>query len=153
MFTAISATSGYLVYRYFSKAFPIVNLNLTMDRPEALKKGTQIAKQFDLGTSDAQEATMFQVDELVKTFIELEGGGKKAFTAMMEQKLYQPYTWQVRRFKQFEPNQSIVRFSPDGTPYGFIETISENSPGAKLSSSQAESTLQDAKGYTLNSSL
>ena len=45
--------------------------------------------------------------------------------------LYSPYTWQVRHVKPFETNELIARFKPNGTPYGFVETIAEQTPGAR----------------------
>ena len=81
---------------------------------------------------------MFHTDNAVKTFVELEAGGKDAFVAMMEEKLYMPYTWRVRHFKEHEKNETTITFTPDGKPYGFVETVSENIPGAQLSSTDAQ---------------
>lgn len=138
-FIAIATLSSFLAYHYFPKAFPIVHVDLSMNRSQALAEAKNIASQFKLGPDNPQDATLFATDELVKTFVELEAGGKKALVEMMNKNLYQPYTWQVRHFKEFEHNQTTIYFTPTGRPYGFIETISENKIGAQLSSLKAES--------------
>ncbi len=141
-FLLVSLLSALGTYYYFPKAFPIVHLDLTMSRPQAIDAAAQLAKKLQLGPTDARHAASFVTDELTKTFIELDAGGKKAFVAMMENNLYQPYTWQVRHFKQFDANESTLRFTPDGTPYGFIEIIPEDIPGAKLSASKAKNIAE-----------
>lgn len=153
IFSLTAAGSAFLAFRYFPKAFPIVHLDLTMDRSQALEHAKIISTQFNLGPQNAQEATLFATDELVKTFVELEGGGKDALVVMMDNNLYQPYTWQVRHFKEFEQNQTNIYFTTTGIPYGFIETISENVPGAQLSSEQAGSLAREfaqAKPWSIN---
>lgn len=139
----IGALAGaFISYHYFPQAFPLIHLNLTMDRPQALKKADALAAEFHLGPDHAQESVLFYTDDTVKTFVELDAGGKEALISMMDQNLYQPYAWWVRRFKQFDPHEAVIRFTPDGTPYGFSEQIAENSPGAALASDQAKTIAE-----------
>lgn len=72
----------------------------------------------------------FQTDSLTTTFAELEGGGRQMLISMMDEHWYEPYTWKVRFFKEFEINEVTIELTPDGKPHGFIETISENIPRA-----------------------
>src|SRR5207253_3148663 len=64
-------------------------------------------------------AVRFAHDDATQNYIELEGGGKRAFAALLEANAYAPYWWDVRLFTPGEITESIVRFKPDGTPYGF----------------------------------
>lgn len=160
LFAAASFAAAFFSYRYFPRAFPIIHLNIKMDRTQAVSQAQQIANDLNLGPSsrrqeaiqashkaspdavadkkDVRHATAFITDDPVKTFIELEAGGKEAVVATMEQNLYQIYTWHVRQFKPFEQNEVTVRFTPEGSPYGFQEKISENEPGTNIGESKAQ---------------
>jgi hypothetical protein len=108
-----------------------------MDRENAITQAKVVAQENNLGPANYQSAATFHTDSTTQIFIELEAGGKTAFVEMIDKKLYMPYTWQVRHFKEFEKNESLIIFTPDGKPYGFKETISEDMPGAQLSENQA----------------
>ncbi len=136
--TIISACFIFFGFYYFPQAFPIVHIDLTMNRSAALEKAAVVAKKNQLGPTDYQQAAAFSTDEPVKTFVELEGGGKNAFVQMMEQHLYEPYVWRVRHFKEFEKNETILYFTPSGQPYGFVEALSENTTGANISENEAK---------------
>ena len=151
LFTLISCVAGGIAIYYFPQANAIIHLELTMNRTQAIADAQAIADQFALGPKDASSAATFYTNEAVKTFVEWEGGGKKAVVAMMEQKLYYPYTWIVRRFKPFDQHELLMQFTPSGTPYGFEETISEETirPNIPLAAAQknAEQFAQAAPWY------
>ena len=124
-----------------------------MDLPQALEQSKIVATQLHLGPENYQSAATFHTDALTQTFVELEGGGKNAFVAMMDKKLYMPYTWQVRHFKEFEKNETLIRFTPDGSAYGFKEIISEDIPGAQLSEEQAQTMAEKVATHDFNITL
>lgn len=144
LFCLGALASGYLVINYFSSAFPIVNLEIKMNRGQALHSAAKLAQQFNVGPSDYAQAASFESDQAVQTFVELEAGGKAAFSQMIKDPYYTPYTWRVRHFKEFEKNETLFIFKPDGTAYGFIETLSDNTQGATLTSEQAQAIAQQA---------
>lgn len=130
--------SAVLAVRLFPRAFPVVSLDIHMDRAHALRAARTLATVQHWGPHDAvREAASFAGDGAAQSFVELEGGGKSAFTALLHDDLYAPYKWQVRLFKESETNQTIVAFKPGGDPYGFEETLREKDPGAALSSDAA----------------
>ena len=100
--------------KFFSTAFPIVNLDLKMNRPQALAYAATLAERFHLGPTPHTQASSFETDTQVQTFVELEAGGKEAFTAMLKEKYYSPYTWHIRHFKEFDKNEVTIIFKPDG---------------------------------------
>lgn len=142
IFSTLSIACIGFSYKYFSTAFPIVTITLDMNRSEALEKAAQLASQLHMGPTDFHQAASFGVDEDVQTFVELEAGGKQAFATMIREPYYAPYQWTVRHFKECEKNESLFKFKPDGTPYGFIETISENALGAALEQNQAQTIAE-----------
>lgn len=142
LFVGVSGIAGTIAFYYFPQANPIIHLNLTMNRSQAIDKAQTIATQFSLGPTEVLHAAQFYTDELVKTFVELEGGGKDTLIAMIEHNLYQPYHWIVRRFKPFEHHEVLIYFTSDGNPYGFKETISENTSGINITSAAAQTHIE-----------
>ena len=134
LFAAACAVFGIV---NFPKAFPIVTLDLVMDREAALDAAAGLADRFGWGPAERRHAASFDVDRGVQSFVELEGGGREAFSRMLAEGLYSPYTWQVRHFAEFETNETLIRFTPAGAPFGFVETIPEEAPGAALEPSAA----------------
>lgn len=143
-FTILSCLSIVFTFHYFPRAFPLVTIDLRMNRTETFEKSNELIKRYKWGLSDAHATASFQTDTLVKTFIELEAGGKDALVLMMQQKLYVPYTWQTRYFKQFDPHEVKIRFTPEGEPYGFKETISENALGPQITTQEAQAIAEKA---------
>src|SRR5262245_28709633 len=107
----LSIASAVFAWRYFPGAFPIVSLDLRMDRPAALAAARALAAERRVGPSDFREAASFSLDDTVQTFVELEGGGKPAFTALVADRWYSPYHWRVRHFKEREKQdrKSVVK--------------------------------------------
>ena len=132
---AVLATAAGI--RYFPQAFSILALDITMDRGRALDAARTIAGRDGLGPADFRQAASFGGDDETQTFIELEGGGKDAFTRMLRDRVYEAFTWRVRHFKDGETNETTIRFTPDGRPYGFVETVKEDAPGAALDAAAA----------------
>jgi membrane protease YdiL (CAAX protease family) len=130
--TVISIVSVFYSVRYFSQAFPLVTLDLQMDRETALEAARELSQRNNWGPAEFQQAASFGVDSEVQTYVELEVGGAGAFAQMLAGDLYSPYTWQVRHFKENETNETRIRFTPSGHPYGFVEKLPEDAPGASL---------------------
>jgi hypothetical protein len=151
--TALSCAGIFFTIHFFTKAFPIANLELKMDRHEALKKAKALAEKYQWGPFNYQQSASFHTESEVQFYVELEAGGSSAFNEMIIGTLYSPYTWHVRHFFQGQANETMISFKPDGTPYEFIETIAENSPGAALKEVEAR-TIAEASvadwGVSLN---
>ncbi len=141
-FALVSMGATFIGIRYFPQAFSIVSLEITMDRERALTDARTIMQRDRLGPPDFRQAASFALDDEAQTFVELEGGGKDAFTEMMKSGLYSAYTWRVRHFKEAEANETTIRFTPDGTPYGFIEKLKEDAPGAAIAAADARALAE-----------
>jgi hypothetical protein len=140
----LSAGAAVVGVRYFPQAFSIVALDITMDRGHALDEARAVAARNNLGPPGYREAASFSGDDEAQTFVELEGGGKDAFTRMLREHLYEAYTWRVRHFKDGETNESTIRFTPDGRINGFVEKLKEDAPGAALDAAAARRIAEDA---------
>src|SRR5262249_48794713 len=129
--------------RYFPQAFSIVALDITMDRSRALDEARAVAARERLGPDGFRQAASFGGDDEAQTFIELEGGGKDAFTRMLRERVYAAFAWRVRHFKDGETNETTIRFTPDGQLYGFVEKLKEDAPGAALAAGAARRIAED----------
>lgn len=147
-----------ITYHFFPIALPILSLNITMNRGQALASARAIAEHHHLTPKDFDQVAIFHLDDAAKNFIELDAGGKDALTQIMHHDLYSPYIWAVRHFKENDPRQSYIFFKPDGTPYGFEQQLSEDDPGTNVTSDEARTIAEthardewhiDFKGYTL----
>jgi hypothetical protein len=143
-FAALSAGSIYFAVRFFSRAFPIVALDLQMDRETALGKAKQLEARFHFGPDGFDQAASFAGDQSVQNFVELEAGGTEAFKKMTDEGLYHAYKWTVRHFKPGETRETRIRFTPRGDPYGFVVKLPENEPGATLESDSARTIADTA---------
>lgn len=113
-----------------------------MNRTQAIQSAQQLAPILGIGPNEPQIATTFATDEKVKTFIELEHGGKSALIEMIQNHFYQPYAWTVRLFKPLEQQEAVIFFTPDGTPYGFKEQLSEQDPRTNLDEKSAQNKAE-----------
>jgi len=144
LFFLISIASAAFALAYFSSAFPLVNLDLKMDRSGAFESARKLADKYGWGPEPYRQAATFRVDSSVQTYVELEAGGAEAFRKMIEGDLYSPYTWRVRHFKAGQANETLIIFTPAGHPYGFREKLPENQPGAALEADAARRIAEEA---------
>lgn len=139
---ALFTASLMFTVRNFTKAFPAINLRVSMDRSQAIAEGRRLAERYGWGPSGARAAAAFDNDGQLQDFVELEGGGKAAFADMIRGSLFSPYVWRVRLFKEHEVNETEIRFTPLGRPLGFRESLSENQPGPTLSEAEARARAE-----------
>ncbi len=132
LFGLVVLVCVFFAWNYFPQAFPIVNLDIKMDRSSALEKAENLATWLELGPAEYKQASDFHLDREVQHFAELELGGSEAFTEMLQSGVYAPYIWRVRHFKEEETREVMFRFTPDGTPYGFVEKLPEEMKGPAL---------------------
>ncbi len=127
---------------YFSRAFPLVSVDLTMNRAQALEKASLNAHELKIGPESFQQAALFHTDELAKLYIEFEAGDANTFKDIVSRHIYEPYVWQVRHFAQGSKHEATFIFTPSGQKYGFLEVIPETTSGAALASHEAQKIAQ-----------
>jgi hypothetical protein len=146
LLSVVSLAAAAAAIYYFPRAFSIVALDIKMNREQALRDARAIAYRDQLGPADFREAASFALDDATQTFVELEGGGKEAFTQMLRDRLYLAYTWKVRHFKEGNAHETLIQFAPDGQPYGFVEKLSQDAAGPALAAPAARQRAEtDAK--------
>ncbi len=142
VFSLVSIGSAIFAFNYFSSAFPLVNLDIQMNRQAALDAAAELASANRWGPEQFDKVASFGVDSRVQNFVELEAGGVKAFRQMLADTLYSPYTWRVRLYKEGFVNECNLYFTPQGKFYGFSETVPEDQPGAALTPDSARAVAE-----------
>jgi hypothetical protein len=125
VFALVSLGALVVAARLFPQAIPIVNLDVSMSRDDALARARQVAADRGLAPGEAQAAARFGHDGNAQNYVELEGGGKAAFAALTRGGRYTPYWWEVRLFTPGVIDEVTLRFRPDGTPAGFARRVAD----------------------------
>ncbi len=132
LFVLVSIAAGFFAFAYFPKAFPLVNVEITMNRQQALAEAKTLAEKHHWGPDDFQQAASFSQDTHVQHFVELEAGGVEKFNQLLDGSLYSPFKWIVRHFKENQEIETIIRFTPSGQFYGFDYTLPESQAGPSI---------------------
>ncbi|MGM0381168.1 MAG: hypothetical protein ACQEP7_04210 [bacterium] len=134
---ALCVAGGVFSWLYFSSAFPLVDVEISMDRAGALEKAKKIAGEYNLGPGGVEQTASFSRNNEVQNFVELEAGGKEAFREMIREGFYQPFQWHVRNYRPGKSRETTIRFTPTGRPYGFQEKWPEEDTGPALTGKEA----------------
>jgi len=144
VFVVLSAGAAIFTFRNFSTAFPLVSIELKMDRADAIRSARALAEKYSWPPAGFDQAAEFGGDQEVQNFIELEGGGKQELGRVLKEKIYALYTWRVRHFKQGDAHEALIRFTPDGMPYGFYVKLPDQEPGDTRPVNQAQQIAETA---------
>jgi hypothetical protein len=142
LFATLSLLALIAAAWHFASAFPLVSIDLRMDRGDALERARALATEHRLGPPGFRQAATFGGDDEVQTYVELEAGGKDAFAAMIRNGRYAPYSWRVRHFREHDPNETWIRFTPAGARYGFVERLPETAAGPRLTPTDARAIAE-----------
>jgi hypothetical protein len=140
----VSLAAAAFTFRNFSTAFPLVSIDLKMNRADALRQARSLGEKEGWPAKGFDEAAEFGTDQEVQNFIELEGGGKPELTRILKAKIFAVYTWRVRLFKEGDAHETLVRFTPEGQPYGFRVKLPDQENGPSIPAEQAQRIAEGA---------
>jgi hypothetical protein len=148
VFTLASALGSWFSYTYFDKASPIVNLDIKIDRDDAIEEARKLGNALGIIKEDQKTAAAFNHNAMLQYYIELKAGGAPAFKELINENIYAPYHWAVRLFSEHQIKETTILFKPDGSRFGFIHTIPEKEPGAALPEEKARQiALKEVKNH------
>ncbi len=124
-YAALSVVALVFAWRLFPLAIPLVNLDLRLSRQEAIASAEATAARLQLVPDGARSAARFASDAGLQNYVELEGGGKPAFAAIVAGDAYSPWWWEVRLFTPGGVNEAVLRYRPDGAGNGFSQRLPE----------------------------
>ena len=144
----LGLAGSFLALRLFPIAFPILTVDIEMDRQEALAEARTIANQNQWEPAEFRQAASFaHLDPAFQTYMELEGGGLEELNALVGEGVLTLYAWRVRHFAEETVEEAEIRFSPRGDVYGFRLLLSEDTPGSNLGPDEArEMAVFEAAG-------
>jgi len=148
-YAALSTVALAIAWNIFPLAIPLVNLDITLSRAEARTRAEVEAAKQKIAPQEAKSAVRFAHDSDTQNYVELEGGGKAAFGALVQGELYAPYWWEVRIFKPGEVSEATIRFRPDGSPNGFTRRVPETyvrDEASKALSADSARALAEERG-------
>ena len=125
-YALLSAAALAVAIHLFPRAIPLVNLDVRMNRVEAIAAGEALAVRYKLAPADTRSAARFDHDGTAQNYIELEGGGRTAFAELTRGDVYSPYWWSVRVFAPGTIEEAVMRFRADGAPDGFVRRLPES---------------------------
>ena len=144
IFTLLVIASSIFCLQNFSRIMSFINLEITMDRKEALQSARIDSESWTIGPSDSRQAVIFNESSFLQYYIELEAGGKEGYNEFLAEGKYQPYQWIVRHFIPQEEHQVYLYYTPAGDFYGFSEIIPESEPGNNINVEAAQSLGETA---------
>lgn len=150
---ALAITSAGTALWLFPRAMPLLQLNVSMSRDQALAaaKALQTQRFAELATTRA--VARFDQDASLQNYVELEGGGVDAFIGLLGRQFIAPYHWTVRRFAESQEDELSVRFTPEGRAYGFARKVPEKAPGAALPEAAARTLAESGARSLLGDAL
>ncbi len=136
--TLLGLVGTLLAVRLFPLAFPLLAVDIQMDRDAALNQAQALADRFDWAPDDPRQAASFRhLNPAFQTYMELEGGGLEELNRLVREGTVSLYAWRVRQFAEGVVEEGEVRFTPSGAPYGFSLRLSEDTPGNNLDENRA----------------
>ncbi|MCK9543006.1 MAG: CPBP family intramembrane metalloprotease, partial [Novosphingobium sp.] len=146
LLVALSILAIYGSVIYFDKVIPLLDIEISTDKQGMLEKAKEISKKYNIGPQEFRQVIYFNSEPNIQNYIELELNEQENSNQnfIKDKSLYQyyQYTWQVRHFDQYDKNESVIKFTPDGKFYGFIEYIPENKYLPSLDESQAKELVE-----------
>jgi membrane protease YdiL (CAAX protease family) len=122
-----------LAVRLFPLAFPLLAVDIQMDRDGALQEALALADRFGWAPAEPRQAASFgHLNPAFQTYMELEGGGLEDLNRLVREGVVTLYAWRVRHFAEGVVEEGEVRFAPSGAPLGFSLILSEDAPGNNL---------------------
>jgi len=147
----IAGACGYFNWTYFREINPLLTIQITADKNQIEKISKDLCKKYNLGPQeDYSQISHFNSETTRENHNQQSFPGiprKEIIDSSIQTNLYQLYTWQVRHFKEGNLKECLLKFTPDGIPYGFIEQIPENESGPTLT---IEEALRVAENFTDN---
>ena len=143
-YALVAAACLALAWRLFPLALPLVNLEITMTRDQALVQAEALATARKLAPAGARSAIVFNQDTVAQNYIELEGGGKPAFAKLVEGRRLRAVLVGRPAVQGRRIDEVLIRFRPDGALDGFARTVPETyvrDPATKALSAEAALAL------------
>ncbi|MDQ3099207.1 MAG: CPBP family intramembrane metalloprotease [bacterium] len=128
---ALLAVVSLFVYINFRQhAFPEHSIEFKLDQEQAQQKALTLATDYLENPTAYKKATIFEIDETPKNYLEREIGAKQ--TGELAKADANLWYFTTRLFKTLQKEEFYASFAPDGRIVSFTHNIDETKPGTKL---------------------
>lgn len=130
---AVISLITYINFRQY--AFPEHSVKFEINKHQAESKAIDFASEYIQNPESYQKATIFEIDETAKNYLERELGAKTTGELAMKDASLWHFT--TRLFRQLQKEEIYISYAPDGRLVHFSHSIDEFVAGANLDKSQA----------------
>ena len=138
----LAILSTFYLGSVWNDFFGTLNVNVSMDRQQAIEAASNASKKFEVLDDSFEQASIYNFDGSLRNFVELKQGGKEKFQEIIDNDIYSPYNWMVRSYKEGEIIEAMFQFKPDGSPNGYRIKIPEDFDSDNLSEDDALALVQ-----------
>lgn len=137
IYLAAALIATLAAFQLMFNSIPMLKVDIEFSRAEAVAAAAQFQqKQFpDLKTE--RSAAVFISNRGLQNYVELEGGGVKAYQALVNNVDAMAHYWKVRSFAESQEKELTSTFSSKGVPLSFWLTIPDQEPGVALDEAAA----------------
>lgn len=137
----------------FPRAFPTIAIERRIDRSAALQRADAFLARYDLAPDSARRAIEFAADDSLRTFVELDGGGKDSLDALLRDGQVDLFRWTARAFVAGEVREARVHLSPSGQVRAFRQVLPDSLVRPALDSAAARARADSVLAEWLGESL
>jgi hypothetical protein len=135
--------SAVIIALFWDTSFSSLNVNISMDRNEAVAQAVEQSKSFPLLSEHSKHAVMYGFDGTLRNYVELKAGGQSAFQSIIDEKIISPYYWAVRIFEENTIAEASFYYRPNGDPYGFNHRVPNDHIDDSLSEEAALALINE----------
>jgi hypothetical protein len=135
--------SAVIIALFWDTSFSSLNVNISMDRNEAVAQAVEQSKSFPLLSEHSKHAVMYGFDGTLRNYVELKAGGQSAFQSIIDEKIISPYYWAVRIFEENTIAEASFYYRPNGDPYGFDHRVPNDHIDDSLSEEAALALINE----------
>jgi membrane protease YdiL (CAAX protease family) len=139
----------------FPIATPVLDVRIRATREEVLSRARVLATEFAIATTGTRSAIRFASADTLKTYLELEAGGKDTIEGYLRRQDVPPlYSWEVRFFEPGSAREATLSFDADGRLVAVERQLDQADRRPELNTDAArqlaERTLSQWLGRTMN---
>lgn len=120
---------------YYDAAFPAAAIDLNLSRDQIARRAAEYVRAEGIDPDTFQSSLTFQVDETAADFLQ-RVRGLEATSRFARQELAL-WNWRARWFRFGQPEEYVLRLTPDGRPLRYAHIIPDAAAGDSLSHDSA----------------
>lgn len=138
----LSLVAAVAAVQLLNARIPALDVKIEFSREEALQAAAELQHRRFPDLTTSREATHFARDQMLQTYIELEGGGLEAFRKLIDDPNFAPFAWNLRRFTPQQQEEFRASYTPTGEPLSFNYEMPQDAEGSALEAEAARTLAE-----------